>query len=123
MLPKQADRWRWQLRAAIASAIAGASRLQQHATRVRDQRRPLILGYHRIVGDYASAIRTEMRSMLTSREMFERHIEWIGREFTFVSLEEIAEHASSGRSFKKPVAAITFDDGYQDVYENAFPTL
>jgi len=123
MLPKQADRWRWHVKVALATAISRASRLQHHATRAHDQRRPLILGYHRVVEDFATAARTEMPSMLISRAMFERHIEWLGRSFQFVSLDEIGEHISAGRPFARPVAAITFDDGYQDVYENAFPAL
>ena len=67
--------------------------------------------------------RTEMPSMLTSRAMFERHLDCIGRHFQFVSLDEIGAHVLSGEPFTQPVAAITFDDGYQDVYENAFPVL
>src|SRR5262245_211860 len=109
---KQADRWRWHLKVALASAIAGACRLEQQARKAREQRRPLILGYHRVVSDFAAAARTEMPSMLISRAMFERHIESIGRSFRFVSLDEIGEHAASGRPFDDPVAAITFDDGY-----------
>jgi peptidoglycan/xylan/chitin deacetylase (PgdA/CDA1 family) len=120
---RQADRWRWHLRAALASAIAGAWRLEQHARKAREQRRPLILGYHRVVSDFAAASKTEMPSMLISQAMFERHVESIGKHFHFVSLDEIGERVSSGRPFTKPVAAITFDDGYQDVYENAFPYL
>lgn len=123
MSSRQADRWRWHIRTALASAIAGALRLEDHARRAREQRRPLILGYHRVVEDFASASETDMRSMLTSRAMFGQHIEWVGKSFDFVSLDEIAEHVSSGRPFTRPVAAVTFDDGYRDVYENAFPIL
>ncbi|RPI55804.1 MAG: glycosyltransferase [Acidobacteria bacterium] len=122
-LPRHADRWRWHLKVKLASAIAGTWRLEQEARRSREQRRPLILGYHRVVEDFAEASQTEMPSMLISRAMFERHIEWVGRRFRFASLDEIGERMSSGRPFSGPVAAITFDDGYRDVYENAFPFL
>jgi peptidoglycan/xylan/chitin deacetylase (PgdA/CDA1 family) len=123
MPPKQADRWRWHLKVALASVIARASRVQQHAMRAREQRRPLILGYHRVVEDFAEVARTEMPSMLISRTMFERHIDWIGRSFRFVTLDEIGEHLLSGAPFMEPVAAVTFDDGYSDVYEHALPVL
>jgi peptidoglycan/xylan/chitin deacetylase (PgdA/CDA1 family) len=118
----QADRWRWYLKVALASAIAGACRLDQ-PPKGREHRRPLILGYHRVVEDFESASQTEMPGMLISRAMFERHVEWIGKRFRFVSLDEIGQQAASGRPFSDPVAAITFDDGYSDVYENAFPLL
>lgn len=120
---KQADRWRWHVKVALASAIAGACRLEQQARRAREQRRPLILGYHRVVTDFAASSETDMPSMLISQKMFERHIESIGRSFRFVSLDEIGDHVSSGQPFTDPVAAVTFDDGYRDVYENAFPYL
>lgn len=123
MPPRQVDRWRCHVRVALASAIAGACRLEQQARKAREQRRPLILGYHRVVEDFASASKTEMPSMLISQAMFERHVEWVGKSFRFVSLDEIGEHVSSGRLFTDPVAAISFDDGYRDVYENAFPLL
>jgi peptidoglycan/xylan/chitin deacetylase (PgdA/CDA1 family) len=123
MVFRQTDRLRWHLRVAIASAISRASSLQHQGARRTDPRRPLILGYHRVVEDFAHASATEMPSMLIGRAMFERHVEWVGRRFRFVTLDDIAEHAVEGRPFEEPVAAITFDDGYQDVYENAFPML
>ena len=122
MSPNSA-RWRWTVKSALASTIA---RVHDHglaAALARGPERPLVLGYHRIVEDYESESQSEMASMLTSRAMFERHLECLGRRFSFVSLDEIGERLASGRPFTKPVAAITFDDGYQDVYENAFPVL
>ena len=61
--------------------------------------------------------------MLTSVDMFERHLDAIGRHFRFVSVDEIGERLASGRPFTDHVAAVTFDDGYRDVYECAFPVL
>src|SRR5204862_1221215 len=76
-----------------------------------------------VVEDYDTESQYEMPSMLISRTMFEHHLECLGRRFRFVSLDEIGARLASGRPFTEPVAAITFDDGYQDVYENAFPVL
>ena len=84
---------------------------------------PLILGYHRVVDDFDAVSRSEMPSMLVSARMFERHLDCIGRRFDFVSLDEIGERMESGRPFDRPVATVTFDDGYRDVYENALPVL
>jgi peptidoglycan/xylan/chitin deacetylase (PgdA/CDA1 family) len=119
-----AERWRWQAKAALASAIAWSatrslSRLLADTTR----HRPLVLGYHRVVDDFAAASRADMPAMLTSRAMFERHLDWLGRHFRFVTLDEVGAHVANGVPFSEPVVAITFDDGYRDVYEHAFPIL
>jgi peptidoglycan/xylan/chitin deacetylase (PgdA/CDA1 family) len=117
------SRWRWQVKSALASAIAGLHDRRIGAMLARPPYRPLILGYHRVVEDFAAAAQTEMPSMLIGRDMFERHIDWIGRHFRFASLDEIGERAASRRPFTEPVAAITFDDGYRDVFDHAFPLL
>jgi len=121
--PERRARWRWHVKAALASTI---SRVHDHgfaAALARGRQRPLVLGYHRVVDDFEGVARTEMPSMLTSTRMFERHLDCIGRHFRFMSLDDIGAHILSGRPFDQPVAAITFDDGYHDNYEHAFPIL
>lgn len=123
MRRKGAERWRWTVKTALASTI---SRVHDHGLASvvgRGADRPLVLGYHRVVEDFESVASTEMPSMLTSRAMFEHHLDYIGRHFRFVSVEEIGRHIASGEPFTEPVAAVTFDDGYRDVYDHAFPVL
>jgi peptidoglycan/xylan/chitin deacetylase (PgdA/CDA1 family) len=119
-IPKPAARWRWYLKTGLASVI-NASR--GTALRVDGGYRPLVLGYHRVVEDFDQAVQHDMPSMLISAAMLERHIDFLGRHFSFVSVDEIGEAARHGRAFEKPVAAITFDDGYADVFEHAIPIL
>ena len=116
-------RWRRLLKDAVASAIWRTRSLPLPVSIAPPDRHPLVIGYHRVVEDMAGAASTDMPTLLTSREMFERHIDWIGRHFEFVSLDEIGDHVDRGVPFPRPVAAITFDDGYRDVYEHALPVL
>jgi peptidoglycan/xylan/chitin deacetylase (PgdA/CDA1 family) len=87
------------------------------------RRMPMVIGYHRVVEDFASSAKTSIPSMLVSLRMLERHLDWIGHRFQFVSLDELGARLHSGDRLDKPVAAITFDDGYRDFYFQALPLL
>jgi peptidoglycan/xylan/chitin deacetylase (PgdA/CDA1 family) len=80
--------------------------------------RPLVVGYHRVVEECRAGISATLPGMVVSRGMLEQHLDWIGRRWDFVGLDEL--EAPGGR---RPRAAVTFDDGYSDVYENALPLL
>ena len=84
------------------------------------RRRPLIVGYHRVLEDLASTPTATLPGMVVSRDTLERQLDWIGRRFRFVSVDELGEALEAGQT---DIAAVTFDDGYADVYENAFPLL
>lgn len=123
MQRKGAERWRWTVKTAIASTISRVHQRGLAPAVGRGAQRPLVLGYHRVVEDFDALAGREMPSMLTSRAMFEHHLDYIGRHFRFVSVDDIGRHLTSGEPFREPVAAVTFDDGYRDVYEHAYPVL
>lgn len=123
MQPRHPHRWHRLLKDAVASAIWRAHEHPLSAPLRPARGRVLVVGYHRVVEDFAAAAETAMPTLLTSCAMFERHLDWIGRHFRFVTIDEIGNHAESGEPFAHPVAAITFDDGYRDTYEHAFPTV
>jgi peptidoglycan/xylan/chitin deacetylase (PgdA/CDA1 family) len=81
------------------------------------------VGYHRVVEDFDRSAGSSIPATLISRSMLERHIDWIGRRFEFVSLDEVVMHQERNEGFRRPSAALTFDDGYQDVHDLAFPML
>lgn len=83
----------------------------------------VIIGYHRVVEDFTAAAEDYMPDMLISRRTLERHLDWLGRRHRFLSLDELGARLETGEPFDKPVAAITFDDGYADLYHHAFPLL
>jgi peptidoglycan/xylan/chitin deacetylase (PgdA/CDA1 family) len=120
-IPKAASRWRWHLKAGLATVINAIG--HRVSLRVNGGYRPLVLGYHRVVTDFDEAARHDMPSMLVSTAMFERHLDFLGRHFRFIDIDEAARAIHAGVPFERPVAVITFDDGYADVYENAIPIL
>ena len=86
-------------------------------------RPPLVLCYHRVVEDVGRHP-WSAPAMLVSRRTLERQLDWIGRRVEFVGLDELARGLEEdGGSFDRPIAAVTFDDGYADVYHHALPLL
>ena len=96
-------------------ALAGVRRLSGAA------REPLILGYHRVRGDLAEPVPPGVPGMIVSARTLERHLDFVGRHFQFVSLDELGARIEAGSA--EGLAAVTFDDGYADFHEHAFPLL
>jgi peptidoglycan/xylan/chitin deacetylase (PgdA/CDA1 family) len=66
---------------------------------------------------------TKHPASCVSERNFEHHVRYLTRHYEVVSLEEIATRMMQGESLPKNGVAITFDDGYRDNYELAFPIL
>jgi peptidoglycan/xylan/chitin deacetylase (PgdA/CDA1 family) len=111
------------IKAGIASALHWSGTDKLIGALSGPRRLPVVFGYHRVVEDIRAHAERSIPAMLISRAMLERHLDWIGRHYRMVPLEELEVRLEAGEGFDEPVAAITFDDGYRDVYENGFPLL
>ena len=58
-----------------------------------------------------------------TQERFAEHVELIGKRFEIASIEKLVHVLDHGHTGTKPLALITFDDGYLDNYALAFPVL
>jgi glycosyltransferase involved in cell wall biosynthesis/peptidoglycan/xylan/chitin deacetylase (PgdA/CDA1 family) len=85
------------------------------------EKEPLILGYHRVLPAGHSEASRGVPSLGIQMTTLERHIDFIARRFRFVPLDEMGRRIEDGTAAN--LAALTFDDGYVDFYENAFPLL
>ena len=82
-----------------------------------------IIAYHRVVADIAKAERDAIYGLSVSSATFRRHCELLRKSFDVVSLETARHFLDGERRVVRPLAVITFDDGYLDFYEEAFPVL
>lgn len=78
-------------------------------------RNPRVLAYHRLAAE--NGPRT-----LGVREFREQML-MLKRRFNVISLDELCDALRARRPFARHAIVLTFDDGYEDFYEFAFPVL
>ncbi len=91
--------------------------------RAVSRHRPLVVLYHGVSAHAAWDGSENYRGKHVPAAAFQRELEWLARRFEIVPLAEIERLAASGAAPKRPICAITFDDGYRNNYRNAFPIL
>ena len=104
---------------------SGLRRVLARASRIAaGGRRVLILSYHRVVEDFDREAQRSIPGLLLSLSTFENHLDALERAgFDVVPLSAALEVISGRLEPRRDVAVLTFDDGYRDVYEHAFPVL
>jgi peptidoglycan/xylan/chitin deacetylase (PgdA/CDA1 family) len=115
------------LRSVVKSALAYTLSRSGAAERMRSSNGwrnvPLVLGYHRVVEDFTRESRSSIPAMLISSRMLEKHLDWLGQHYQFVSMQEACSRLIAKEPFLRPTALVTFDDGYQDLHQHAMPLL
>ncbi len=76
-----------------------------------------ILMYHYVNGDKSNTLNV-------SRENFSRQMKFLkDSSYSVISLDELVRRIKKGEGFIPKTVVITFDDGMEDNYLNAFPVL
>ena len=77
----------------------------------------IIICYHCVKDEVDSYLRP------TKVADFKNQMQYLSRTYNPISLQEISQHIQNGTSLPSRAVAVTFDDGYRDNYENAYPVL
>lgn len=81
----------------------------------------LILNYHRVGDPNLTPYDPALYSC--SADEFDWQIEWLKRRFPILNLHDAVEIAHGRSVPSKTSILLTFDDGYRDNYDEAFPVL
>lgn len=97
--------------------------LASYRTGIRDKHRIIILGYHRVVEDFQASAETSIPSLLISAQTFRKQLELILKGYECLSLDDVADALEGRRTLTRDAVVLTFDDGYVDFYQVAYPIL
>jgi len=83
----------------------------------------LVIMYHRVLPAGHPDRLTEQPGMYVSPQTLAMHLDILSQRFTLMHLDEWLQASVRGETVPERACAITFDDGWRDNYEFAFPEL
>src|SRR5215510_160511 len=100
--------------------IVGAHARQREAL---DGSRAAILMYHRVLPTTQADEGRVEPGMYVTPSTFRDHLSWLSDRYRVLPLSEIVSRLKDGRPLPERACALTFDDGWLDNFEHAFPCL
>jgi peptidoglycan/xylan/chitin deacetylase (PgdA/CDA1 family) len=112
----------YRLKRAVARALYITGVLQMWQT-LALRRRAVVLMYHRVLSGEERARVGSHPALVVDRETFARQMALLKKRFTVLSVAEFADYLRQRKPFPPSCCLITFDDGWQDNFDNALPIL
>jgi peptidoglycan/xylan/chitin deacetylase (PgdA/CDA1 family) len=109
-----------QLRGAIESVAAAVAPI---GWRLGHEPHLAILMYHRVLPKSDPRCADEQPGMWVSPETLDMHLRILQKHFALVHLDDWLLNRAAGKELPRRACAITFDDGWRDNFEYAFPVL
>ncbi len=83
----------------------------------------LILTYHRVLPPDHPDLKFEQPGMYVTPKTFKLHMEELKKRFELLHLSDWIDASQKKQSLNKYCCAVTFDDGWLDNYEYAYPII
>ena len=91
--------------------------------RVRFKNKAFVLMYHRVVTEKENSNCLSQDGIVVSKAVFEKQMRFLINRFNVLSLNEFIECIEERKTFRPNSCLVTFDDGWKDNYQNAYPLL
>ena len=115
------ERSRQIIKASLASALRQAGVLGWVRGRaMRDK--AVILLYHRVT-DCSDLLDYAPNGISVTPATFEAHVGYLARRYTLIKLSELVRMMCASEPLPPNACVITFDDGWRDNYDTAYPVL
>lgn len=115
------------MKTTVKSVIRAAAAGAYHSTRLFQRRlrgKAAILMYHRVLPDERLNDYYLQPGMYVTRDAFEMQMRFLKEHFDLVAFETLLDlWENRGWDEQKRYCVITFDDGWKDNYDHAFPVL
>ena len=82
----------------------------------------VVLAYHRVI-DVDHDYPFDIELISASCKQFDEQMSFISKYFTPVTIEQVVDSYKNNLKLPKKAILVTFDDGFEDNYKNAFPIL
>ena len=92
-------------------------------SKIKLRNKAVVLMYHRVLSEKEILENYSQGGIVVKCETFEKQMNYIKNNFKILSLSEFIEHFQKRIPFKTKSCLITFDDGWKDNFENAYPIL
>ena len=99
-----------------------AARFGRH-TRSHKEPQLVVLMYHRILPKQDPRTQQEEPGMMVTPETFKMHMSLVKQHFEILPLSQWIKRKQNRETLPERCCAITFDDGWEDNYEFAYPIL
>ena len=83
----------------------------------------VVLTYHRLLEKWEPTLDYSQPGMVVTVPTFERQLAFLKQHFEIVPFGALLDGAGAARAARRPRCVITFDDGWRDNYDLAFPIL
>lgn len=99
------------------------SGLLRRIAKARCTRKAVVLMYHRVAAGDGPAENHGAAGIAVTRDTFEKHLDFLEKNFRVMSQSEYLGCLEKKGDFPAGSILITFDDGWKDNYDNAYPAL